>query len=392
MRKEAPLAFDLSLERKAIQSSLSSERAKARLKDNFHFYAKEYFAGVPVVRYSYGLKRKNGRVTLSSPNFNGPIRERYLEAALDKSKPDWFQRRCEIEYQTFCLFEQKLVDAKTDDLFVWTSPPPFEEENAAVHGFGKHSFVFVFQVEGDSQGERINCFALRNYLDKEGLGNLLSQVTGEKVTALSSEHLLVQIRKVKNPYISSVLDVQKLTGVIYESVSLSQETSLEDDLFREEAAADKVLEKFSPWIEGIHYLLKHEAPRSLIEREFHYLEIETAKALRGGEISLPFFHGVNPAQWAYSMIRANKGVKLGPSFPLFSPLERLAMAGGSCGLGSGFGSLRGLQTSSLRISYQTAESSFSEGSKEYMVCPLCGLKVKKGSICPLCHIRMPKET
>lgn len=384
MRKEAPLAFDLSLEAEAIQNS-PSERAKARFKENFNFFAKEYFASVPIVRYSYEVKRDNGKITLFSPNYEGPIRAHYLQAAFDGTKPLWLQRRCQIEYQTFCLLEQMLSEAKPGELFAWPSPPPFEQskEEGANYGFGKFSFVFVLRLEKNSQKERVECFALRNYLDKEGLGQLFGQMTGEEIEPLDSEHLLTQLGGINNPKVLSVLDVTQAIKSIYDSTLPSRKIIPEDDFFKKEEEAEAVLARFFPWIEGIYYLLKFGANRLLVEREFGYLVRETVRALRGEEPSLPFLEGINPAQWAWSMTEGFQRVDLRPAMLLFSPSEIFPFLAGSCGFGFGFGS------SPRLVNYQTAENSFLKESQEYVVCPVCGLKVKKGiSVCPYCHIKL----
>ena len=282
--------------------------------------------------------------------------------------------------------EQKLSEAKPGDLFIWLSPPPFEQSNkeSASNGFGKHSFVFVFRLEQDLQKEWVECVALRVYLDRKGLGEFFYQMTGEAVSSFDSEHLLAQLGKVKNHKIWSVLDIQRAIKEIYDNTPASRKIVPEDDFFVEEEKADAVLENFLPWIKGIYFLLKFKAPDWLVEREFHRLEREVWKALRGEEFNLPFIEGIRPAQWASSLMEFAlvPTTSIVPSPELFS-----IIFGGSCGMGSGFG--LGRQSPPLVVNYQTAESSFTKESKEYIVCPVCGLKVKKGiGVCPYCHIKL----
>lgn len=381
---EAPLGFDFSLEEEGIRAS-SSEKTKPRFEENVTYWMMEHLAGVEMVPFSYQREKGDGGMTLSSLHYEGPMREHYLQAAQDTTKPLWFRRRCLIEYQVFCLLEQKLSRAKPGDLFVWLSPPPFEEEEAADHGFGKHSFVHVFRLEQSSQKEWVESYALMNYLDREGLAQFFQQVTGEKIKSFSSEHLLSQLGKVRNPGVLSALDVQRILRKIYDDTPPSRKIIPENDFSKTRDEAEVVLSRFSPWIEGIYYLLRFNASHSLIEREFAYLVMETAKAFRGKEPNLPFSEAVNPAQWAWSVVKASKEMRLRPSSPVSFPSELLPMMAGSCGRGFGFGTPGG---SPHLVSYQTVEQTFSEDSGEYVVCPVCGLRVKKGGVCPLCQIKV----
>lgn len=372
MRKEAPLAFDLSLYEGRAFQTLPDERATVRFKEDVFFLLKELGA-VSAVGWFYRGRRENGKLTLFSPNYDEPMCEHYLQPALDKTKPLWYQRRCQIEYQTFCLLEQKLSDAQPGDLFVWPSPPPSEkkEEEITANGFGKHSFLFVYRLEKDFQEERVECFALRNYLNLEGFGRLLSFLTGKKATFFSSEALLAQLDKVEPPQILSVLDIKKAIREVYESTPLSERIVPEDDFFLQEQEADRILEQFLPQMERIGHLLKVSASQELVEGEFFCLVRDALKALMGSKVDL-FLPG-----WEASS-----------PFP-FSPSELFALVGHGSGSGIGFGASFLRQGSPYLINYQTAENSFLKESKEYVVCPVCGLKVKKGvGTCPYCHVKL----
>jgi len=374
MGQEVPLAFDLALEKKAIQ--ISPDTAEARFHENVWFYLKEYYAGVPTVRYSYQVERLDGQLVLVSPNYQNPMREHYRQAALDRTKPVWFQKRCLIEYCTFCQLEKELSSAKPGDLFVWASPPPFEqsESETADFGFGKHSFVFVFRLNK----ETVDCFALRNYLDIQGLREFLENVSGQEITASTSDEILSSLVKARKSWTLS--KIQEEIGRIYQNTPPERKIIPEDESFLLEQEANRILEDFEPWIKGVYYLLKLNAPHWLTAMEFHNLEREISKAFLGEEYSLPFPSEDDPFVWALSLLRVSWQPVVLPSVGEVPPFLR----GGSCGFGSGFSS-EGTQL----INYQTAESSYQEKSEDYIVCPVCGKKVKKDlGVCPFCGTKL----
>lgn len=376
--EKRPFAFDLGRERELIQ--LYGDAYKDFFVAQAHYYAKESYGKVPKVEYSHDIERKmDGSVKLQfGPN--GDYAEKsYGEPVFDEELPEWYRRRAGADVRWTLSLQKKLTNAKPDDTFIDLSPTEFgvSIEERKKWGFGWHSFVRVHKVIIDENGkEKLISRGIRNYLDLPEQRKLFEDLTGEKIK--EGEDMLCKVGNLKPGVEPGHID--KKIKELWNATPLSRRLWPEEDqLQKSEEEMDTKLVNLDKWLEGIFYLMKHNAQEWRIEKEFHGWENAVKAAVEEEKFDFKMLGEIDARAFIDHRLDERVGV-------IQEFIDREYKPGtNGCGFGSGFRGRGNVEVRSGKMDYL----SITQDEDNYSFdqpgpCRTCGRDVLCGP-CKMCE-------
>ncbi|MDO8269975.1 MAG: hypothetical protein Q7T54_04885 [Candidatus Levybacteria bacterium] len=379
--KSAPFAFDLGRENQLAQEY--GKNYQQYFLENAHYYAKESYGRVPISEYEHKIMAgKDGKPELVLGPENISARDSYLVPVLDKTKPEWYQRRSMGDVVWVENMEKMLENAEDGDTYVDFSPTEYnvDVEERKKWGYGYHSFVRLHKVVTEDGQKKLVSRAIRNYLDAPEQTALFEQLTGE---VLDASQMLGRVERV-NPNYSQAY-VKALASRLYDSTPIERKIIPPSEYLqniKSEEEMNIALKKIDAWLEVVYEMMERGEDTHDILKKFRGWE----NALRdyvNEKSSLEKFSKMSRQDMKVALYQESDQVK--------DLLERAYEPGtNGCGAGSGFSETERNMTS---MTYESMTKT-TEGACPEIKCKKCTWKanerevddITKGKLnkCPRC--------